>query len=106
MRSRVGSTTPFFQHQARRACKTLSREAPEQTTSTSQGRHLEPMQSAQAADTPPGRRARRTPRRVVLEAVARRDAAERLSLALTLLTRANWTPFEGISSSRQEDHPA
>lgn len=106
MRSRVGSTAPFFQPQARRDCETLSQGALEQTMSTSQGRHPEPMQSVQAADTPPGRRARRGVRHVVLEAVARRDGAERLSLALTLLTRASRTPFEGISSSRQENHPA
>ncbi len=36
----------------------------------------------------PSPRQSRQPRRVVLEAVIRRDAAQRLSLALTLLARA------------------
>ncbi len=36
----------------------------------------------------PSPRQIRPPRRVVLEAVVRRDAAQRLSLALTLLARA------------------
>lgn len=36
----------------------------------------------------PSPRQSRPPRRVVLEAVIRRDAAQRLSLALTLLARA------------------
>ncbi len=45
------------------------------------------MTSQPDHDRPPLRQSRQ-PRRVVLEAVIRRDAAQRLSLALTLLARA------------------
>jgi hypothetical protein len=45
------------------------------------------MTSQPAGDRPLPRPAR-SPRRVVLKAVGRRDAAQRLSLALTLLARA------------------
>ena len=43
----------------------------------------------QPAGDRPAPRPGRSPRRVVLEAVIRRDAAQRLSLALTLLARAS-----------------
>ena len=106
MRSRVGDTAPFSQRRAGRACTTHVLGAQEQQTSTMRDHPLEQMGAVQTGDTPPRRRAGRLPRRVVLEAVARRDGAERLSLALTLLTRASRTPLVGVSFLRPEDHPA
>lgn len=106
MRSMVGDTAPISQRQAGRVSRAPALGAQDQATSNIRGCHSEPMRAVQAVDPSPGRRAGRTPRQVVLQSVARRDGAERMSLALTLLARASRTPLEGISSSRQEDQPA
>ncbi len=103
MRSMVIDTASFCQRQAGRASRTRALGAQDQTTGSSLGSRPRQVGSVQAADNSPGRRGRRTPRRVVLETVARRDGAQRLSLALTLLARASRTPPGAASSSRQED---
>jgi hypothetical protein len=46
----------------------------------------------QSTRVPPPLRRSHPPRRVVLQSVARRDAAQRLSLALTLLARLGDVP--------------
>ncbi len=55
--------------------------------SLAKGGTREAMRAQPTSARPPARRAR-PPRRVVLERVVRRDAAQRLSLALSLLARA------------------
>ena len=61
---------------------------------------------AMAAQSPaarPSARRSHPPRQVILEYVARRDASQRLSLALSLLVRATGIP--GVSAFGPREHP-
>jgi hypothetical protein len=79
----------------------LSLDSARQQGRAGERRYMRAMTAQSTTARPPARRSR-LPRQVILECVARRDATQRLSLALSLLVRANGISRVSAPGARQD----